>query len=111
MPHRFRSSYVKNTLVIEGYGLWCALKGEEFSYPAFPSEEGNYIVTKSIPGLGFTFLGKRFQFTDSIPLEYVPSSSNSDERRELVDRIVAETKQPIRYVGIVHAKKPINGAE
>jgi len=104
MPRRFRLPYIQKTLVIEGYRLLCLLKGEKFTYPVLPSEEGSYIVTESIPSLRLTLFGKTMWYTDSIPLEYVPSPTDLEAQRELVDKIVARTKGPIHYVAIVHAR-------
>ena len=104
MPRRFRLPYIQKTLVTEGYRLLCLLKSEKFTYPVLPSEEGNYIVTQSIPSLRLTLFGKTIWYTDSIALEYVPSPTDLEEQRELVNRVVARTKGPIHYVAIVHAR-------
>ena len=69
-----------------------------------PSEEGNYIVTKSIPSFRLRLFGKTIWYTDSIALEYVPSPTDLEEQRELVNTVVARTKGPIHYVAIVHAR-------
>jgi len=104
MPRRFRLPHIQKTLVTEGYRLRCLLKGEKFTYPVLPSEEGSYIVTESIPGLRLTLFGKTIWYTDSIALEYVPSPTDLEEQRELVSKVVARTKGPIHYVAIVHAR-------
>jgi len=104
MPRRFRLPYIQKTLVTEGYRLLCLLKREKFTYPVLPSEEGNYIVTKSIPSFRLTLFGKTIWYTDSIALEYVPSPIDLEEQRELVNTVVARTKGPIHYVTIVHSR-------
>ena len=104
MPARFRLPYIQKTVVTEGYRLICLLKREKFTYPVFPSAEGSYIVTRSIPGLRLGLFGKTIWYTDSIPLEYVPSPTDVSQQRELVNKIVAQTKGPIQYVVISHAR-------
>ena len=104
MPRRFRLPYIQKTLLTEGYRLRCLLKGEKFTYPVLPSEEGSYIVTESIPSLRLTLFGKTIWYTDSIALEYVPSPTDLEEQRELVNTVVARTKGPIHYVTIVHSR-------
>jgi hypothetical protein len=104
IPRQFRLPNIQKTLVTEGYRLLCLLKGEKFTYPVLPSEEGSYIVTESIPSLRLTLFGKTIWCTDSIPLEYVPSPTDLEAQRELVDKVVARTKGPIHYVAIVHAR-------
>jgi len=104
MPRRFRLPYIQKTLVTEGYRLRCLLKGEKFTYPVLPSEEGSYIVTESIPSLRLMLFGKTIWYTDSIALEYVPSPTDLEEQREVVNKVVARTKGPIHYVAIVHAR-------
>jgi hypothetical protein len=111
MPRRFRTPYVMNTLTIEAYRLLCLVKGEDFKYPVLPSVEGQYIVTKFIPSRRLTLFGKTIWYTDSIALEYVPSPTDLEEQREIVNRVVAQTKGPIHYVAIVHAKKSVTEYE
>jgi hypothetical protein len=104
IPARFRLPYIQKTVVTESYRLICLLKREKFTYPVFPSEEGSYIVTRSIPSLRLGLFGKTIWYTDSIPLEYVPSPLDLNEQSELVNKIVAQTKRPIQYVVISHAR-------
>ena len=104
MPRPFRLPYIQKTLVTGCYRLLCLLKGAKFTYPVLPSEEGSYIVTKSIPSLRLTLFGKTIWYTDSIALEYVPSPIDLEEQRALVNKVVARTKGPIHYVAIVHAR-------
>jgi hypothetical protein len=99
MPHRFRSSYVRHTMTIEGHRILCKLKGEEFMPPPQTPPAGNYVITKYIPSVGFTLFGKRYYFTREIPLEYVPSDS------DLARQIAEQTQGPVRYACFAYASR------
>jgi len=109
IPRRFRLPYIQKMLITEGFRLLCLLKGDKFSYPVLPSEEGSYIVTESIPSLRLTLFGKTIWYTDSIPFGYVRCPRDLEAQRELVDKVVARTKGPIHYVAIFRCAESFNG--
>src|SRR5215813_8729477 len=95
MPHRFRSSYVRHTMTIEGYRILCKLKGEEFTPPPQTLPAGNYVITKYIRGSSRIAEGGRGSFGYHAARRR-HQSPEGWERRKISGRTRIRIKRPRR---------------
>jgi hypothetical protein len=90
LPNRFAA--LRNALIFELFYLWWKVSGRKVTHflRATPLPEGKYIVTRTIPAIRLTILGKRFCFSEELPVEHVPYTP------EMERQVREQTGQPAK---------------
>ncbi len=92
-----RARNIRHFTTVEAYRLWCWLKGQRIADPFFdehPLPAGKYIIVQAIPRLSFRLFRWEYCFSQEIPVEYAPYSS------ELEHQLREQTGKPVRVENI-----------